>query len=207
MQITATQLGKRFQREWIFRKFDYTFSAGQTYALTGPNGSGKSTMLQTLAGVVPATEGKITYGYASQKSIPDDDIYQHISIAAPYLELIEEFTLKELLDFHWQFKSLRAPILKEQLLDRIQLSKAQHKAIRHFSSGMKQRLKLALALFADTPVLLLDEPTTNMDTQGIDWYRAEIAQHLSDRLVIICSNQRYEYDFCEKILLVTDYRE
>lgn len=205
MNIIAQQLGKRFQRDWIFKQLDYTFEAGTVYAITGANGSGKSTLLQTLSGVVPATEGQIQYVHDNQ-TIAADNVYQYISITAPYLELIEEFTLQEMLDFHWKFKRLRLPIPQEELLEKIQLPKARHKIIAHFSSGMKQRLKLALAMLADTPVLFLDEPTTNMDLRGIDWYRNEVQQHLAGRLVLICSNQPYEYDFAQNQICITDYQ-
>jgi ABC-type multidrug transport system ATPase subunit len=204
MKIITNAIGKRFQRDWIFKQLNYTFEAGKTYAVTGPNGSGKSTLLQCLAAVSPLTEGTLQYVSSENQIIAHDDIYRHIGVAAPYLELIEEFTLDELLAFHGKFKKFR--ISADTLADRMKLARAKNKNIAHFSSGMKQRLKLALALFSDTPIVFLDEPTANMDVHGIDWYKAEIEQHLANRLVIICSNQRYEYDFCDSVLHIADYQ-
>lgn len=148
---------------------------------------------------MPASEGSLSYS-KGKLSIPPESFYKQLSLAAPYQELIEEFTLSEQLNFHLKFKSFRKEVSKEHFTEILQLQKSQDKEIRYFSSGMKQRLKLGLAIYSDTPVLLLDEPTTNLDVQGTDWYLKEINSNLKDRLVIICSNQRHEYDFCEELI-------
>jgi len=132
--------------------------------------------------------------------VESDLLFNQLSIAAPYLELVEEFTLSEQIDFHLKFKTFAANTTKDQLIQLLQLEKSKDKEIRFFSSGMKQRVKLGLALYSDTPILLLDEPTTNLDTQGCEWYQKEIKKNLKGRLVIICSNQRNEYDFCDEVI-------
>ena len=184
---------------------DYTFMSGQAYAITGPNGSGKSTFLKTLSGAIPATEGKITF--EQNESLIEPDAWPHyLSFAAPYLELIEEFTLEELLRFHFAFKQEARPDSLEELAERMFLRTALGKEIKYFSSGMKQRLKLGLAFFSQSPILLLDEPTSNLDRMGIDWYLEQINEVKQDRLLIICSNQEYEYQFCENIINITDFK-
>lgn len=205
LQISAEGLGKKYFREWIFRRMDYQFSLGSAYAITGPNGSGKSTLLKTLSGAIPATEGKLSY---AQDSGPIDSDYwpRYISYAAPYLELIEEFTLAELLQFHFSLKKLAPEFEPEVLQEKMYLEDAFNKQIKYFSSGMKQRLKLGLAFFADSPVLMLDEPTSNMDTRGIDWYLQQIDAVKEKKLLLICSNQPAEYSFCEKIIDVTNFK-
>lgn len=202
MNISLHNAGKRFNRDWIFRHFNFDFSAAGTYAITGSNGSGKSTLLQVIAGAMLQSEGTVQYSNASSSSISDP--YQHIAIAAPYLELIEELTAMELLEFHARFKSLtHSPI---HILESVNLRSAASKQIRYFSSGMKQRLKLAQAFFSLSPVLLLDEPTTNLDNEGTRLYQNLINDHAGKRLLIVSSNVPQEYEFCENVICIEDFK-
>ncbi|MBO0935329.1 ABC transporter ATP-binding protein [Fibrella sp. HMF5335] len=208
MIIKADQIGKKYRREWIFRGVDLTLSAGNSYTFVGPNGSGKSTLLQVLAGMQPASAGKLTYNLPDGQLLDDEDWYRHIVLAAPYLELIEELTLSELLYFHVQFKPFRPGLDATTLMDRMQLSHARNKEIRFFSSGMKQRVKLGLALFSEARLVLLDEPTANLDRQGATWYRNAVEELLTrpDCLLLLGSNQPDEYDFCSNVLDVTQWK-
>jgi len=226
MQITLNNVGKRFNREWIFRHCNYQFHQGSTYAITGSNGSGKSTLLQVIAGALTHSEGSIECkdtGYlivdkqannsgtqhpvsSIQSPASSINLYQHISIAAPYLELIEEMTAKEMLHFHAQFKPLVDSISHNEILKIVGLENAVNKQIRYYSSGMKQRLKLAQAFFSDNPVLLLDEPTTNLDADGIALYHHLINNYSSNKLVIVSSNDKQEYDFCKEVIAIADFK-
>ena len=220
MKITLTDIGKRFNRDWIFRHVSYEFTNGHSYAITGPNGSGKSTLLQVIAGAVGASEGALAYeltvdGWplteseknkrlstvnSQQSAITTDNIYPYLSISAPYLEVIEEMTLAEFLQFHQSFKPFLPSLNIKKIISLIALEKSSDKQIRYYSSGMKQRVKLAQAFFSDTPVLLLDEPCTNLDEEGIALYHRLIRDYCDDRLVIISSNDKQEYGFCKKEL-------
>jgi ABC-type multidrug transport system ATPase subunit len=202
MQITLTNTGKRFNREWIFRNLDFHFTLPNKYAITGPNGSGKSTLLQVVAGSLTFNEG--TVEFKNGRLIAAENHYQYVSIAAPYLELVEEMTANEFLSFHTQFKPLTVSISKA--LGIVNLENAANKEIRYYSSGMKQRLKLAQAFFSNTPVLLLDEPTTNLDEDGIKLYCYLIDNFTKERLVIISSNDLHEYDFCEQRINISNYK-
>ena len=173
LTIRAEQVGKKYRKEWIFRRVDLTFSAGTSYTFVGPNGSGKSTLLQVITGSLPLTEGTLTYTLNGNVLDPDS-WFRHLSIAAPYLELIEELTLDELLNFHQTFKPFKTGLTPEIMADRLLLSHARHKEIKFFSSGMKQRVKLGLAFFSDAPVVILDEPTANLDRQGAAWYHEQV---------------------------------
>ncbi|WP_432712622.1 ABC transporter ATP-binding protein [Pedobacter sp.] len=204
MIIDVKNAGRRFNQEWIFRNFNYQFKTGGSYAILGPNGSGKSTLLSVLMGNLSPSEGDTTY--KDTQDIPVADFYRYISFAAPYLDLIEEFTLEETIKFHFQFKDLPQGMTLNKVLDRLGLAKAQDKALKYFSSGMKQRTKLALACCSATPVLLLDEPTSNLDIQGVDWYQQLIQDYSKDKLVIVCSNQEVEYSFCAERIQVNDYK-
>ncbi len=204
-RITLQNIGRRFNRDWIFRGVDHTFISGNIYAILGPNGSGKSTLLQVLNGSLSPSAGKIEYFY-EDKPVEIDAVYEYLSLAAPYLELIEEFSLAEMIDFHFKFKSYKTGITKDEVIDLLALPGSKNKLIRYFSSGMKQRLKLALAFCADTPMLMLDEPTSNLDTQGVDWYLNLVQKFAQNRLTIICSNQEHEYSFCDEQLNISDYK-
>ena len=205
MNITLENAGKRYNREWVFRHFDYTFLKGKKYAITGFNGSGKSTLLQVIAGALMYNEGKVYYrNIETHEKREITEPYKNISIATPYLELIEEMTSTELLTFHSTFKPLTQQI--DKILEIAGLGNAAHKQIRYFSSGMKQRLKLVQAFFSNTPVLLLDEPTTNLDQEGVNLYMELIKEYSKNRLVIISSNTRQEYEFADECIKMEDYK-
>lgn len=205
MQIEAAGLGKRYGREWIFRELSYSFRPGTATALLGPNGAGKSTLLNTLAGQLLPTAGTLAYTRGGRE-LAVEDVPQHLAYCAPYLELLEDLTLSEFLRFHTRFKPLRPGLTPERLTDIMYLQKARNQLIRQFSSGMKQRLKLALALYADAPLLLLDEPTTNLDAAGQAWYQEHVQATRAGRTLLLSSNVPAEYAFCEAQLLVTDFR-
>jgi ABC-type multidrug transport system ATPase subunit len=205
MKITLENIGRRFNRDWIFRGVDHTFIKGRIYAILGPNGSGKSTFLQVLNGSLSPSAGKLSY-FFEDKPVEAEEVYQYLSLAAPYLELIEEFTLSEMIDFHFTFKRCVTGIDKNELIQLLAMPESSNKLIKYFSSGMKQRLKLALAFCSDTPMLMLDEPTSNLDTQGVEWYLSLVQQFAKNRLTIICSNQEQEYSFCDERLDITEYK-
>jgi len=198
MKIILSDAGKRFNREWIFRHFDYQFSSSHAYAITGPNGSGKSTLLQFLAGALMPSEGKIAYYNKNGESVTE--FYSLLSIAAPYLETVEEMTANEFFLFHHKFKPLVGGLSVSQILEKVGLLEAANKQIRYYSSGMKQRVKLAQAFFSDTPILLLDEPTTNLDLPGISLFHELVQDYCQERLVVVSSNDPQEYSFCKTII-------
>lgn len=229
MKISLINAGKRFNREWIFRKVDYSFTECKSYAITGPNGSGKSTLLQAIGGAIALSEGEAHYiidvpaAHAAQhdavqntpalqtrkvetRKVETDHAFRKISIAAPYLELIEEMSVTEFLHFHQQFKPLLPQKSIKEIIDIVGLTKAAHKQIRFYSSGMKQRVKLAQAIFSDVPVLLLDEPCTNLDAEGIALYQSLINNYGEGRLIIVSSNDPQEYSFCEHMISILDYK-
>lgn len=205
MMISLSDAGKRFNREWIFRHFTYQFIQGQSYAITGANGSGKSTLLQVLSGSMHFNEGQCTW-LKDNTPIAAEQVYRHVSICAPYLEVVEEMTVTEFLDFHQGFKSFLPGITTASAIEVVGLKDAAHKQIRYYSSGMKQRVKLAQCIFSDTSIVLLDEPCTNLDVKGIDLYNELIGKYCTNRLVIVCSNDKTEYGFCKEILNIADYK-
>ena len=219
MKISLTNAGKRFNREWIFRKVDYQFIDGNSYAITGPNGSGKSTLLQAIGGAIALSEGEASYTIEARATqatqnnptiqshqVEADHAFRQIAIAAPYLELIEEMSVTEFLHFHQQFKPFLSQITIPQIIETVGLTKAAHKQIRFYSSGMKQRVKLAQAIFSNVSCLLLDEPCTNLDAEGIALYQQLISAYGGGRLIIVSSNDPQEYSFCESRISILDYK-
>jgi ABC-type multidrug transport system ATPase subunit len=205
LKIQLSEASKRFQYEWIFRNLSITLLSGQSLAITGSNGSGKSTLLKCISGAVPITSGKIEYSL-NDKLIEESFWFSTLSIAAPYMELPEEFTLKELIAFHFKFKKPLQQISIDEILERIYLKEHCNKQVGQFSSGMKQRVKLGLALFSDVPLILLDEPTSNLDQKGIAWYQDMISEFKQDRIIIICSNEEREYHFCDQKIALESFK-
>ncbi len=205
MTITLENIGKRFLYDWIFRNVTCTLDNG-AFAILGHNGSGKSTLMKVISGHLTPSTGKISFINDNQK-ISEDNIYKLISYAAPYIELVEEFTLDEQLQFHQNFKPFFPNLTIEGIKDILKLSNTQDKQIKFYSSGMKQRLKLVLACCSETPVLLLDEPTTNLDKQGVSWYQQLVSQFTNDRLVLIASNVEDDYFLCKQQIVMTDFKK
>ena len=222
MKVSLTDAGKRFNRDWIFRHFTYTFESGTSYAITGPNGSGKSTLLQAISGSLQLNEGRVEYlkgpsfhfRQATKEDVqrnikgqlPEEYVFNEVSICAPYLELIEEMTLKEFLQFHRVFKPMLEGIDDDFIGRAVGLEKTGGKEIRYFSSGMKQRVKLAQCIFSDTAVVLLDEPCTNLDAAGIALYHQLIHDYCRERLVIVSSNDETEYKFCTEYINISNLK-
>ena len=205
MTISLSDTGKRFNRDWIFRHFTYTFESGGSYAITGPNGSGKSTLLQVISGALHFNEGSIQYA-TGNRQITIEEIYKDVAICAPYLEVVEEMTLTEFLSFHQNFKSFLPGLTVEQIIFVLGLKDAANKQIRYYSSGMKQRVKLAQCIFSDTAIVLLDEPCTNLDIDGINLYRNLVEEYCTGRVVIVSSNDKVEYEFCKAIINILDFK-
>ncbi len=189
MRIHLQAATKSFGRETVFRDLSYTFESGSRTAILGPNGSGKSTLLQCVAGALTLTKGTIAHELNGQAT-GQERVYRHVSIAAPYLNLYEDLSLDEAIGFHARFKPLRSGVDARSLAQIAMLDQHLDKPVRNFSSGMKQRLKLALAIVSDTPLLLLDEPTSNLDAAGAAWFQQLLSAHVDQRTLLVASNRQ-----------------
>ncbi|MBK8679881.1 MAG: ABC transporter ATP-binding protein [Sphingobacteriales bacterium] len=193
-KLLAQKLCKRFTaNEWVVRNFTASFETNQRYALLGPNGSGKSTLLQLLAGNLAPSSGDIAF-YLNDQLVPANLYFKQIAWAAPYVYFPDELNLAELSNFQAVFKPFYPDIKLPLTTDLLEISSlAKNEPKKYYASGMKQRVKLALALFANTPILLLDEPTNNLDAAGINWYNQMLNQYTQNRITILASNLQYEY--------------
>jgi len=206
MEIRLTNIAKHFGREVVFQNVDITLASGSRTAILGPNGSGKSTLLQVLAGAIIPTQGTIAYRIKEQV-VPQEEVYRQVVIAAPYLGLYEDLSLEQAIGFHAKFKPFLGTLSVQEVARIAYLENALEKPILHFSSGMKQRLKLALAILSDTPLLLLDEPASNLDAEATAWYRELLRQHIGQRTLVVASNrQALEHDLCTTALEIGEYK-
>jgi ABC-type multidrug transport system ATPase subunit len=197
MRISGDTLGKRFEKHWVFKDVSFDINSGEKWAIIGPNGSGKSTLLKIIVGSLTPTSGSLTQ-FLGLESIAIEDSIQRISFSAPYVELPEEFSLIELIAFHSKFKK---PLLSSsEIVDRIGYPTAANKLIGQYSSGMKQRVRLALNFYFESDLIALDEPTSNLDENGIAWYQNELREFTQNKSVIISSNQRFEYELCANFI-------
>lgn len=200
MEILVQNLSKKFRQEFVIQSFSYTFLAGKSYAITGPNGSGKSTLLQLIAQFTLPNKGTV-----EMVGIEAELAYSQITYAAPYVELIEEYTLTEHLDILVKNNYLPSSITLEILEKFIDLQPGRFKLIKNYSSGMRQKIKLGFALLSERPVLLLDEPTTNFDEQAKNWFFDRLEQQ-RNKLIIIASNEAREIEFCKEKIAIQDFK-
>ena len=205
MRIKLRKVSKRFQYKWIFRDIELDLQSGRAYAITGPNGSGKSTLLRVISGQLHPSAGKVSFEL-QDRPVPIETVYRHLSYAAPYIDLIEDFSLSETLRFHSAFKRFQDGLDESRLKALLNLSIPKNQPVKYFSSGMKQRLKLLLAICSDTGILLLDEPTTNLDRPGAQWYADLLEQYAGDRLVVIASNVESDYAICKEVVDVPAFK-
>lgn len=206
MEIILQNIGKKFNHDWVFKGINTSFKSESSYAILGTNGSGKSTLINIIAGKLVSSEGTIKY-IDKGCLIEVENLYRYISLASPCIELIEEFNLRELYAFHSGMKSMLHGINEISFMEILGLPGVKNKPIRYFSSGMKQRVKLALAFLSNSEILLLDEPCSGLDTHGIDWYSGLFEKFKGERLALICSNHmKEEVFFCTSTLNVNNYK-
>jgi ABC-type multidrug transport system ATPase subunit len=206
MDLQLTNIAKHFGREVVFHGVSLSLASGSRTAILGPNGSGKSTLLQVIGGALVPTEGSITHRLHG-RDLAQEEVYRHVSIAAPYLGLYEDLSLGQAVEFHARFKPFRPGISTADVARIAYLEHALGKPVLNFSSGMKQRLKLALAILSDTPLLLLDEPASNLDAEAIAWYRSLLNAHLEGRTLLVASNrQAAEHDLCTAVVEISTFK-
>lgn len=204
LQLEVKNLSKKFLRGYVFKNFTYQFHSGNSYAITGSNGSGKSTLLQILCGYMMPSQGNISLKEEGLE-IAEESQYKFFSISSPFMELIEEYTVAEHILFHSKLKPMLVNNGNE-IGAVFQLEKELNKPIKYLSSGNRQRVKLALAFCTNSKIILLDEPTQNLDNRGLDLYLQAIEKYTKQRLVIVSSNDAREYGFCNETIKMEDYK-
>ncbi len=198
-KIILNNCGKNYHRTWLYRgiNIEIPIIPGSSYAILGSNGAGKSTFTLMLTGQVSPTEGIVTWS-ENDVLIPEGQWHEYYSLASPALELPEEFTIEEWFNYHNVLKPFKSDISVQKIIDVCEFpSKIRNKPLMHYSSGMKQRIKLCLSIFGNEPLSILDEPLTNLDAKGIELYNKLIDETKNDKCYIIASNREDEYHFCQ----------
>ncbi|MCE2963736.1 MAG: ATP-binding cassette domain-containing protein [Chitinophagales bacterium] len=202
MHIRLEAIQKSYQKKLIFQNLSAEFESGKRYGIAGHNGSGKSTLLKILAGFITPNAGSVRFTLAD-KSIPVESVYKHINFVAPYIDLPTDLSFYELLDFHFSMKNRQRNANNNQINEYFQLP--TELPIRQFSSGMLQRVKLALAFFTESDLVLLDEPTETLDDRGFELYATLLENLSNNRTVIIASNKDKDFIQCTSILRINDF--
>lgn len=206
MRVQLTNLSRSFGHQHILKDLNYTFEQGKSYAILGGNGSGKSTLLKMVFGALMPSKGKVQY-FDNETTIPQDKARFQINLAGPYSELIEELTAKEFLDFYQRFRPFKSDFDPLAVLEVCNLIEAKSKPIQNFSSGMKQRLRLGLALLTQSSLVLLDEPTSNLDPKGAEWYQKLMNENLDGRTLLVGTNfDEKEMASCNERLEIENYK-
>ncbi|MBI1183964.1 ATP-binding cassette domain-containing protein [bacterium] len=201
MTITVSKLTKRFNRNVIFSDMSCSFPSNSISAILGPNGSGKSTFLRVLAAQLEPDEGSLHY----PEGMNSHNAYQELGFVAPYIDIPEEFSFDELLTFHKKFKS--SVLSNDEIIDRCHLLKFRHTAIKEYSSGMKQRVKLSLNLFFDLKLYLFDEPCSHLDKEGFQWFNEHVQALTKKGIVVIGSNNENEYRHAQQLIDIQHFKK
>lgn len=199
MEVQLQNISKRYLFDWIIKDLTHKFDSGSCTGITGINGSGKSTLVKMLSGWLSPSKGKVQYT-KNGLTVKVDSIYKSLSIVAPYTDIIQEYDLQEMYNFHVSFRPLPNVVDYKAFTDIVHLKGQLGKPLAYYSSGMKQRVQLALALLSDTSLLLLDEPTSYLDIENKKWFYNLLENVLADRTVIISSNDAEDLQFCKGVL-------
>ena len=204
MIIEAHNIGHAYNRHWLFRSLDFIIPSGNSCAIIGANGSGKSTLMQIIAGRIQPNEGKIIYhvkdSIPKNEFISPENLYTKIAWTAPMIDLYKVLTVKETLMLHAHFKPLMFSTL--DCLDLIRLGTHSEKPVKNLSSGMLQRLKVGLALFSVSDLILLDEPTSFMDELNAEYILSLIQRYQGDRTLILASNLPHEWQHINRKIIL-----
>jgi ABC-type multidrug transport system ATPase subunit len=203
--IETEELGKEYNFQTIFQQFSHTFSQAQAVSVLGENGSGKSTLLRVLAGIAEATDGRINWLIDGKKS-SHYRWFEYLSFCSPDFYFDSRFSVEETLEQYRRVKSFMDDLSIEEIIELIGFQDHRYKYMNELSSGMAQRVRLALAVCADVPVLFLDEPCSNLDLKGVKWYNDLITRFATDKLIFVASNDPREYDFCTESLSLMEYK-
>lgn len=200
MEIIADKVSKKYiSSQYIIKDQSLKLQSNKIYGISGSNGSGKTTLLSLLSGIIIPSKGSVSY-YKNGFLVPSHLWFRHISMAAPYADLYDYLSVYETVEFVQKLKGWKINRENSDILEYIKLNHKRNTPTRELSSGMKQRLKLGIALLANTQVVFLDEPLSNLDQENKYWYKNLLMSHCSDRIVVIASNEKEDFDLVHLII-------
>ncbi|HUL43665.1 MAG TPA: ABC transporter ATP-binding protein [Bacteroidota bacterium] len=200
IQLQAEGLAKTFNRRTIFSGISLSLREGESLAVTGRNGSGKSTLLKIISGVLSPSRGRC-FLKIDDREVPAASSYTHLGFVSPYLQLYDEFSGIENLELFTRIRGHQVPRpFIEALLERVNLAQRSRDQVRTYSSGMKQRLKYAFALLHNPQLLLLDEPTSNLDSEGMATVYQIMEEQVTRGILIIATNDAEDLKRTDRVL-------
>jgi len=201
VSLSVESLSKLFNRRTIFEGVSFSLKQGESLAVTGKNGSGKSTLAKIVCGLISSNAGSIRCAVAGRE-IRQEDMFQHIGFVAPYLNLYEEFSGIENLRLIGKIRNLPDTMEAEgeDLLREFGIFERRLDDVRTYSSGMKQRLKYAAALLHHPEILILDEPTANLDIEGIAVVRRIMRVQTLEGILLIATNEKEDLEYAATVL-------
>ncbi len=207
VEIICTNLSKSFSGKTIFKNLSFKISTAQSLTITGRNGSGKSTLIKILSSLIRSSGGSFSIN-VNGNAIANENHYLSIGMFSPYLNLYEELTGLENLQFFYRLKSGSDydPGRSNFVLEKVGLFEKRNELFKNYSSGMKQRLKLAFAVISNPKILLMDEPRTNLDRSGIDLISEIAAEQKEKGILIIATNDEDDRELCDDTLNIEDYK-
>ena len=198
--LKVEKLGKRFGSRRVFSDLSFNLSTGQSLAITGRNGSGKTTLLMLLMGLHHPTQGGVSYLH-EEKLMTDSAVRARTALVSPYLNLYDQLTGEENLVFFATLAGINLPGKRiDELLETVGLEGRGVDPLGAYSSGMKQRLKYAVALLKEPKYLFLDEPTSNLDSEGKQFVRRLVEKHRRDSIVVIATNEEEDYSLTDGLI-------
>ncbi len=190
----------------VFSNVNLDIKGGTVFGIYGKNGTGKSTLLKILSFILTPTSGYVELKL-DETLITRDSIQKHIGFVSPSLSLYDEFTLIELVETVTKMRGILFDELYfNNLLELLSLSHRRESIVKGFSSGMLQRVKLILATIHKPSFLFLDEPTTNLDDEGIMSVHAIIQKTVNyGGLVCIATNENREKNWCTQQIDISSF--
>ena len=195
MKLSVEKIDKNFGGKKILRDISFELTLGKSAAIVGPNGSGKTTLVRIICGLIRPSSGEVKYIKENNQTI-GQDFYKMIGLVGPYLELYEELTANENLMFFAKMK--RVPKATEKLsslMERLNLKGREDDLVKNYSSGMRQRLKYVFALIGDPEFLFLDEPTSNLDADGIKRVYDIMSEQKKNKILLIATNDQSDLEY------------
>jgi heme exporter protein A len=195
IKLQAAGLTKKFDRKIIFENVNFELTRKSSVAITGKNGSGKSTLIKIIANLLTQSSGELNL-FSEGKKVKKEIVYRYIGFVSPYLNLYDEFTGAENLKIASAIRGISGDNA-DSALKRVGLFERRHDLLKIYSSGMKQRLKIAFSILHDPLILLLDEPTSNLDLEGVSVVDDIAGEYKKDRILIIATNDAHEKSLCD----------
>jgi len=197
VRIVFSGIAKRFDERVVFRSVAGEAAPGEVLAVTGPNGSGKSTLLAILCGLLRPTKGSVRYLQTDDRELERSEWRQILGAVAPAMSLYEELDAMENLRFFARVRGLRgADDHCRSCLERVGLDPGRRTLVAGFSTGMRQRLKIAQAMLHRPPVLFLDEPGSNLDPDGRSWLEGWVREEqAAGTTVVLATNDPREMEW------------